>query len=213
MSTTTDSGKESQTLPSAERIKAGLIKEVHELTPERILSPEAMPPIIEAIAYGLDTIASQIQIEASSEELNPDELTPNMQWSMPDFARTVLTDLPLPPQVYQLVLDQKLMEAVEMYGVKHWEALDRAVVADDIDWWEQLSEEQREVLWLILKEGFGLDRKSKSKKVPGFPGYTVVKSRKVITSPATEEWPGNKFTPALFTTDAGEQYLSCYIVI
>jgi len=191
-------------LSSAEfnEVADSLARRVWVFGPERILSAEIRSQIVESILNGLDTIASQIKIQVDEGDSSAEEITPTMRWSINDLVRTALTNPPLSVQEFQLE------------GTESAELLIEASVADSINWWAQLSEEQKRALWLILKEDFGIDIESKTEEVAGFPGYAVVKSTRVMTVPAAGDWSENKFRPALFTPAVGEgsQYLSCYII-
>lgn len=178
-----------------EEILASQIEAVKNFGPEKILVPEKRAQIVEAVGNGLDTMASTIKERAEVEGISFDEVTPLVLWEFGDFTRSALTTPPLPPQAFEMEVPTT-----------------EALVADDHNWWEELFEEQKATLWQILRGEFGIDKGGEQEEIPGYEGYKVIKSKKLITVPAAGDWPENKFYPALIYPPSGQVCLSCYVV-
>lgn len=183
---------------SREEILAAQIEAVANFGPEKILASEKREQMTEAVTNGLDLCASEIKLQAEETNVGWDKLPILVGIEMRDFTRAALTTPPLPPQAFEM--DEPSFEAE---------------VAEGHDWWQELSSGQKNALSQILKEDFGIDVEEERKPLekPGYEGCKVIKSEKIITVPPTEEWPENKFQPALVFDFTGEPYcLTCYVV-
>lgn len=184
---------------SKEEILAAQIEAVQNFGPEQILSPEKREQIVEAVTNGLDLIANTVKQQAEEEALSLDEIALRMEWRIDNFTRTALTTPPLPPQAFEM--EESTLEAE---------------VADEQNWWEVLAEEQKDALFQILKEDFGIDKSRERKPIKFLFGRStgfIIRSERTITVPAAEGWPENKFQPALVFDPTGEPYrLACYVI-
>jgi len=173
-------------------ILIGLLREVEEFGPERILAAEVREGIKSAVLNGLGLLAELIQQEAQETGRDPNTVSPFYQYGWSDFVRTAFTNPPLPDVVTNYPEGEAPLEA-------H--------LADCVDWSAVISDEQQEALWRILKEGFGLDLQDTQEDVLGLDDLCVVKSEQILSLDG-----GVKFKPALFVTGDGGKYLSCYII-
>ncbi len=192
-----EAGAEEETKTGTE-ILTSQIEAVQNFGRERIFSPEKRKQIVEAVTNGLDLIASTIKEEAQETGLSWDAITPLMEWTMADFTRTALTTPPLPPQSFE-------------------EAAPGGLIADLHDWWQVLSDGQKNALWDILEQDFGLIRGLKREPIPFLPsrgkGYTIGRSERIVTVPAARGYPENQFQPGVVFDPARKPcYLTCFVV-
>jgi len=179
-------------------IIASHVEAVMNFGPEDILAPEKREQIVEAVTNGLDLMASTIKERAEETDLGLDVITPIMNWKIEAFARTALTTPPLPPQEF---------EEESFLGE----------IADAQNWWDILSADKKEALWRILEEDFGLTHDLPRKELPPLShwgeGFSIARSGKVITVPAIEDWPENKYQAAMVFDSSGEPaFLTCFVV-
>lgn len=120
-----------------EQIETALIDTVRGLSPEAFNAPEKKAHILDAITNGFDLIASDVGRSAQESGKPVREVALTAVWSISDFARTSLI-YPLPGQAFEYEEGQVPLEVA---------------VADEVDWWEILSEQQKRA----LSEVVGLD--------------------------------------------------------
>ena len=111
---------------------------VRSLSIEEIKSPEKSAHVQDCFDNGVYLIAQAIIAEMGERGANPNEIYENYVWPIKDFARTALTN-PLPKQDFQY----------EEHEVIPHEVL----VADDHNWWQELTDKQKRALSEIV----GLD--------------------------------------------------------
>lgn len=169
--------------PEEEVVLSELIQRVKNFSPEQIRSSEVAGPIREAWENGLDLVARTIVEESQNRQLTPMNIFEEFIWPINDFARTVLSDPPLPPQEFMYEENETVPP--------------EAVVADQHNWWEELSLEQKQALSEIV----GLDLTKADNYIPPEgeenAHHVLTRTQKTLTVSAEGDLPETTFYPTL----------------
>lgn len=164
------------------RIRAELIGVVRRFSPEQIKSLDKQEQILNAFQNGLDLIARTILEAVEERGVPPIYIYEDYLWDLDDFARSALTR-PLPPQEFEFEEGEVIPPEV--------------IIADSTNWWEILSQEQKQALSEIIEIDLTkADVYTPPRDEVSTP-QVIASSNNLIEVPAQGDMPETRFVPLL----------------